>query len=113
MARITKTPAADPSIAQAVTAHQPFRLGGTVQLFAVQPGVPLSDALDTLSILVGTAGAAVADMAMAIGERNEPEAPWAIAHLLDAAHALTASIHTGFNQARGVGSAHVSTTVRA
>lgn len=102
MSRITKTPAAPSPLAQAVTAHQPFCMGG-VDLFAVQAGVPLSDALDSLSLLIGAAGAAVADVAIGIGEGDAPEAPWAVAHLLNAAHALTASIHTGFNQAGGAG----------
>ena len=105
MATTTKTPAAGLAIAQVVTAHQPFCMGGATELFAVQPGIPLSDALQTLSLLIGAAGAGVADVAISIGEGDKPDAPWAIAHLLDAAHALTASIQAGFNQACGASGA--------
>lgn len=99
MATTTKAPAAGLAIAQAVTAHQPFCMGGLPELFAVQPGVPLSDALQTLSLLIGAAGASVADVAISIGEGDKPDAPWAIAHVLDAASALAASIQTGFDLA--------------
>ena len=94
---------AAPVLAQAVTAHQAFSMGGA-ELFAVQAGVPLSDALQTLRILIGSAGAAVADVAAAI-EDGGAVAPWATAHLLDAAYALTASIHAGLDQACEAGSA--------
>lgn len=111
MATTTKAPAAGLAIAQAVTAHQPFCMGGFPELFAVQSGVPLSNALQTLSLLIGAAGASVADIALTIGEGDKPDAPWAIAHVLDAASALTASIQAGFDQACDAsGSASIGAT---
>lgn len=89
-----------PVLAQAVTAHRPFSMGGA-ELFAVQAGVPLSDALDSLSLLIGAAGAAVSNGAINTGEADTTDAAWAAAHLLDAAYALTSSIHLGLNQAQG------------
>lgn len=99
---VPAAPAA-PVLAQAVTAHQAFSMGGA-ELFAVQAGVPLLNALETLRILIGSAGAAVVDVAAAI-EDGGAVAPWGTAHMLDAAYALTASIHAGLDKACEVGSA--------
>lgn len=90
------------TLAQAVTAHRSFALGGHVELFAVQAGVPLDDALNNLSLLIGCANATITDGAWS----NEDAAvPWAAAHLLEAAHALTVAIHEGFNDAKRAGAA--------
>lgn len=84
------------TLTKAVTAHRSFALGGHVDLFAVQAGVPLTDALNNLASLIGCANATITDGAW----KNEGEAvPWAAAHLLDAAYALTEAIHRGLNDA--------------
>ena len=54
------TPAA--TAANAVTAHTSFSFGAS-ELFAVQAGVPLSAAMDDLSLLIGTAQAAARQVA--------------------------------------------------
>lgn len=65
------------TLAKAVTAHRSFALGGHVDLFAVQAGVPLEDALNNLSLLIGCANATITDGAWsnedaAVSERIEP-----------------------------------------
>ena len=84
------------TLTKAVTTHRSFALGGHVDLFAVQAGVPLKDALNNLASLIGCANATITDGAWS----NEDAAvPWAAAHLLEAAYALTDAIHGGLNDA--------------
>lgn len=84
------------TLAQAVTAHRSFALGGHIELFAVQAGVPLNDALNNLSLLIGCANSTITDGA---SRNEETEVPWAAAYLLEAAYALTTAIHVGLNEA--------------
>jgi len=84
------------TLAQAVTAHRSFALGGHIDLFAVQAGVPLTDALNNLASLIGCANATITDGAWS---KEDRAVPWAAAHLLEAAYALTEAIHRGLNDA--------------
>ena len=66
----TKAPA---GIAQAVTVHTSIDLGGS-GLFVVQAGVPLSEALDAMAVLLETA---ITASAMACGSAyGSPRGSW-------------------------------------
>lgn len=100
MARTDKAPA---PAAQAVTAHQPFSIGFS-NLFAVQPGIPLANAFEELSLLVTTARDAAASLAMEVEGSShgiEPCSVWPIAYLLDMANALQSSMDAGLKAAQG------------
>ena len=92
------TPAA--TAANAVTAHTSFSFGAS-ELFAVQAGVPLSDAMDDLSVLIGTAQAAARLLAIEAETCDDPGATWAPVYLLDMACALQSSIEQGLKAAKG------------
>ena len=66
-------------------------------LFSVQAGIPLSDAFDQLTVLLSAAHSSVEDVATAIGAGEEPQSPWAAAHLMSFAYALVQSMHLGHN----------------
>ena len=87
---------------QAVTTHQAFfpSTPKADELFAVQAGVPLSDALDQLTMLIGVAENAAMDVAICTGNGGEANGAWAPVHLLTFARALTQSIHSGFVEAQ-------------
>jgi hypothetical protein len=79
-----------------VTMPQPVVLG-TGGLFAVQAGVPLSEAMDALGVLLDTAEAATLGAAEAVGGGQDCSgAVWAVQHLLQMARALNSSIQSGF-----------------
>lgn len=82
---------------QAVTVHQAFfpAMPKSDALSAVQAGVPLSDALDQLSLLIGAAENSAMDVAICVANGGEANGAWAPVHLLTFAHALTKSIHRG------------------
>ena len=88
----TKAPA---GIAQAVTVHTSIDLGGS-GLFAVQAGVPLSEALDAMAVLLETAETAANEAAIACGSDNDTRGTvWAIQHVLSLACGLNSAIHGG------------------
>ena len=91
------TPAA--AAATAVTARTSFSFGAS-ELFAVQAGVPLSAAMDDLSLLIGTAQAAARQVAVNAESCDDPGAAWAPVYLLEMAHALQCSIHSGLLEAQ-------------
>ena len=79
-----------------VTMPQPV-IFGTGDLFAVQAGVPLSDAMDALGVLLDTAEAATLGAAEAVGGGQDCSGSvWAVQHLLQMARALNSSIQSGF-----------------
>ena len=78
-----------------VTMPQPVVLG-TGGLFAVQAGVPLSEAMDALGVLLDTAEAATLGAAEAVGGGQDCSGSvWAVQHLLQMARALNSSIQSG------------------
>lgn len=79
-----------------VTVHQPVALGA-YNLFAVQGGIPLSDAMDAMSLLLSTARGAACEMAQTCSDNDASGSAWALEHLLALAQALTISIHGGLN----------------
>ena len=79
-----------------VTVHQPVVLGSD-NLFAVQGGIPLSDAMDAMSLLLSTARGAACEMAQTCSDNDASGSAWALEHLLALAQALTISIHGGLN----------------
>ena len=87
------------AVVTAVTVHKSFSFGAS-ELFAVQAGVPLSDAMDDLSVLIGTAQAAARLLAIESETCDDPGATWAPVYLLDMAHALHGSIHSGLLEAQ-------------
>ena len=79
-----------------VTMPQPV-IFGTGDLFAVQAGVPLSEAMDALGVLLDTAEAATMGAAEAVGGGQDCSGSvWAVQHLLQMARALNSSIQSGF-----------------
>lgn len=79
-----------------VTMPQPV-IFGTGDLFAVQAGVPLSEAMDALGVLLDTAEAATLGAAEAVGGGQDCSGSvWAVQHLLQMARALNSSIQSGF-----------------
>ena len=79
-----------------VTVPRPVALG-TDGLFAVQAGVPLSEAMDALGVLLDTAEAATLGAAEAGGNGQDCTGSiWAVQHLLQMARALNSSIQSGF-----------------
>lgn len=87
------------AVVTAVTVHKSFSFGAS-ELFAVQAGVPLSDAMDDLSLLIGTAQAAARLGAVNAESGDDPGAAWAPVYLLEMAHALQRSIHSGLLEAQ-------------
>ena len=77
-----------------VTVHQPVALGAD-NLFAVQGGIPLSDAMDAMSLLLSTARGAACEMAQTCSDNDASGTAWALEHLLALAQALNTSIHSG------------------
>ena len=86
-------------IATAVTVYQPVSLG-SVGLFAVQGDVPLSEAMDTMALILATVRSAACDTAQACSDNETPGTVWAIEHLLALAQALNSSMHNGLNAAQ-------------
>ena len=89
---------------QAVTTHQAFfpATPKSDHLFAVQAGIPLNDALEQLTLLIGVAENSAMDVAICVGNGGEANGAWAPVHLLTFAHALTQSIHRGYVEAQRV-----------
>ena len=89
---------------QAVTTHQAFfrSTPKSNELFAVQAGIPLNDALDQLTMLMGAAENSAMDVAICVSNGGEANGAWAPVHLLTFAHALTKSIHRGLIEAQRV-----------
>ena len=86
-------------IATALTVHQPVSLG-SVGLFAVQGGVPLSEAMDTMALILSTVRSVACETAQACSDNETPGTAWAIEHLLALAEALNSSMHNGLNAAQ-------------
>ena len=78
---------------EAVTVHEPL-VTGRDELFAVQPGVPLADAMRVLETLLYV----LADMTAlsARTKEDKPGALWSVDYLLSMASGLQTSIHSGF-----------------
>lgn len=90
-----------------VTVHHPFALGAD-NLFAVQAGVPLTEALEAMALLLSTAETTAHEAAIAAGsDQNCIGSNWAIQHLLEMAGALNSSIHSGLIAAQRDDSASV------
>lgn len=82
----------------AVTVAQPVNLGNP-GLLSVQADVPVSDALNTLTMLLGNVESVLHDSARLTGSGvDDPEAPWPAMHLLIVAQAIAASVHSGVMQ---------------
>lgn len=100
---------------QAVTAHHPFfpvgASGSSGHLFAVQAGVPLHDALDNLTMLIGAAQHSATDVAACVDRDGDASGTWVPIHLLTLALALTQSIHQGLNDAQSDPSGRPCTSV--
>ncbi len=87
---------AQTTVPEAVTVDRPVILG-VDGLFAVQAGVPLSEAMGALSVLLDTAEAATLGAAEAGGGGQDCSGSvWAVKHLLQMARALNSSIQSGF-----------------
>ena len=87
---------------QAVTTHQAFfpATPKSDHLFAVQAGIPLNDALDQLTMLIGAAENSAMDVAICVGNGGEANGVWAPVHLQAFAQALTQSIHRVYVEAQ-------------
>ena len=82
-------------LTEAVTKRTPIALGG-VDVFAVQSGIPLGEALDAMALLLSTAESAAGEAAIACGSDNDTQgAVWAIQHVLLLACGLNSAIHGG------------------
>lgn len=86
---------AQTTVPEAVTVARPVILG-TEGLFAVQAGVPLSEAMDAMAVLLRTAEMAALDAAQAEYVQDCRGSVWAVEHLLRMARALNSSIQSGF-----------------
>ena len=64
-----------------VTAHTPFDFGGA-NVFAVQAGVPFSEAMDAMALLLSTADETAFVAAKAGNDGDAAGAVWAVEHLL-------------------------------
>lgn len=69
------------------------------KLFSVRAGVPMSDAFDQLTILLGAAQSAVEGLAVAGHEEDGPDAHWAAVYMLSFANGLVQAMHGGHNAA--------------
>ena len=67
-------------------------------LFSVRAGVPLSDALDKLTVLIANASSVMDDVATTVNAGEIPYSARAGVELLDIAYALIQSIHLGHNE---------------
>ena len=87
--------------AGAVTAHYDFYPATSKgeKLFSVRAGIPLSDALDQLSVLMSSSIATVEALACKDDTDSIPGALWESVHLMNFTYALVQSIHTGHNAA--------------
>lgn len=83
-------------MADFVTVHEPVSLG-VEGLFAVQGGIPLSDAMDAMALLLSTARGGACEMAQTCSDNDASGTAWALEHLLALAQALNTSIHSGLN----------------
>jgi hypothetical protein len=72
---------------------------GAISVFAVPAGIPLGQAFDELSILVGSARDAIESETMA-DQSGEPSAHWSAMHNLQLAHALLQAMHSGYIEHR-------------
>ena len=88
--------------AGAVTAQYDFSNATSVgeKLFSVRAGIPLSDALDQLSLLLSSSIASVETLAGQDDTEAIPGALWQSVHLMNFAYALVRSIHEGHNTAK-------------
>lgn len=77
-----------------VTVHQPLTLGAD-GIFAVQGGIPISDAMDAMALLLSTARGAACDTAKTCNDNEASGTAWAVEHLLALAEALNSSMHSG------------------
>ena len=68
-------------------------------LFSVRAGIPLSDALDQLSVLLSSSIASVETLACETDTDAIPGALWQSVHLMNFAYALVQSVHNGHNTA--------------
>ena len=94
-------PVAAPGAPHAVTVKHPVSMSAGGRVFEVRDGVPLTDAMDTLALLLATAQAA--SYGVATTAESTPENPgvaWASVYLLELAADLHASIHAGLVQAQ-------------
>ena len=87
-----------------VTVHQPVVLGADA-LFAVQGGIPLSDAMDALALLLSTANSTACEMAKTCSGNDASGTAWALEHLLALALAVNSSVHLGLMQGQRAASA--------
>lgn len=69
-------------------------------LFSVRAGIPLSDALDQLSLLLSSSIASIETLASEKDTVAIPGALWQSVHLLNSCYALVRSIHQGHNTAK-------------
>ena len=88
--------------AGAVTAQHDFSNATSEgeKLFSVRAGIPLSDALDQLSVLLSSSIASVEALAGQDDTEAIPGALWQSVHLMNFAYALVQSIHAGHNTAK-------------
>ena len=80
-----------------VTVHEPVSLG-VEGLFAVQGGIPLSDAMDAMALLLSTARSTACEMAQTCSGNDASGTAWALEHLLALAQAVNSSVHLGLVQ---------------
>lgn len=78
-----------------VTAHTPLEFGGA-DVFAVQAGVPFSEAMDAMALLLSTADETAFVAANAGDDGDMAGAVWAVEHLLQFARGLNGAMQSGW-----------------
>ena len=86
---------AKPKHSGPVTAHTPLDFGGA-DVFAVQAGVPFTQAMDAMALLLSTADEAAFVAANAGNDGDMAGAVWAVEHLLQFARGLNGAMQTGW-----------------
>lgn len=82
-------------VPEAVTVAAPVT--GLADLLQIRSGVPVSEALDALSMLLGNIADSLTDTCIAMNG-GDPTPPWASLHLLSVADAIASSAQSGVAQ---------------
>lgn len=63
------------------------------KMFSVRAGIPLTDAFNELSLLLGASHSAIESAAVGGGDGTDPQ--WSVVHLMDFSYALVQAMHHG------------------